>query len=299
MHVLRFITLVLCLPILLSACSESGNPRPDLMFVSTRDGDYAVYAMNADGSRQKRLTETDVDTTSPAGIFFQTDPAWSPDGAEIAFSSKRSGRSEIYIMRADGSGTERLTEGGDDIHPTWSPDGKELAFERSQKIYAMAADGDAVHLVSSGAANDGDPAWSPDGKWIAFVRKQPGSVEREIWIMRPDGSGARHVTSLHGTSINPAWSPGSARLVFASNIVGSLYDLYVAGIAGKPVRRLTRNGLDTFEPAWSPDGSTIAFTQDGAIRTVDLKGHTTRLTDPKNNDSSPIWNPQSPSEDSR
>jgi Tol biopolymer transport system component len=294
MHALRLITLCFCLSILLSACGRSGNPRPDLILVSTRDGDYALYAMNADGSRQKRLTKTDVDTTSPTGIFFQTDPAWSPDGAHIAFSSKRSGRSEIYVMRADGNATKRLTEGGDDIHPTWSPDGKELAFERSQKIYAMEADGDAVHPVSTVAANEGDPAWSPNGTWIAFVRKQPGSVEREIWIMRPDGSGERRVTSLHGTSINPAWSPDSTRLVFASNIVGSLYDLYVASIAGKPVRRLTRVGPDTFEPAWSPDGSTIAFTQDGAIWTVDLKGNTTQLTDPKNNDSSPAWNPQPP-----
>lgn len=294
MHRLCLITVCLCLPVLLSACRGDGSPRPDLIFVSTRDGDYAVYAMNADGGRQKRLTKADVDTTSPAGIFFQTDPAWSPNGADIAFSSKRSGRSAIYVMRADGTGTKELTAGADDIHPTWSPDGKRLAFERTQKIYAMSADGNDVHIVSKGAANDGDPAWSPDGKWIAFVRKQPGSVEREIWIMRPDGSDSRRVTTLHGTSINPAWSPDGSKLAFASDIAGSLYDLYVVDVDGKPVRRLTRSGPDTFEPAWSPDGTTIAFTQDGAIWTVDLEAKSSRLTDPANNDSSPVWNPQPP-----
>ena len=294
MHRLRLITVCLCLPVLLSACRGDGSPRPDLIFVSTRDGDYAVYAMNADGGRQKRLTKADVDTTSPAGIFFQTDPAWSPNGADIAFSSKRSGRSAIYVMRADGTGTKELTAGADDIHPTWSPDGKRLAFERTKKIYVVGADGNDVHIVSKGAANDGDPAWSPDGKWIAFVRKQPGSVEREIWIMRPGGSDSRRVTTLHGTSINPAWSPDGSKLAFASDIAGSLYDLYVVDVDGKPVRRLTRSGPDTFEPAWSPDGTTIAFTQDGAIWTVDLEAMSSRLTDPANNDSSPVWNPQPP-----
>ena len=77
--------------------------------------------------------------------------------------------------------------------------------------------------------SDADPAWSPDGRWIAYVRRLPGDTIREIWIMRPDGSGAHRLTSLHGTSINPAWSPDGRRIVFASDIVGSLYDLYLVG----------------------------------------------------------------------
>jgi Tol biopolymer transport system component len=112
--------------------------------------------------------------------------------------------------------------------------------------------------------------------------------------MRTDGSDARRLTSLHGSSINPAWSPDSRRIVFASNIVGSLYDLYVVTVSDRRVRRLTRSGPDTFEPAWSPDGSTIAFSQDGAIATVDLQGKTTTLTSTSNNDSSPAWNPVQP-----
>jgi Tol biopolymer transport system component len=280
----------------LTSCGGGGSPRPDLLFVSTRDGDYAIYEMNADGSRQQRLTKTDVDTTSPTGLFFQVDPAWSPNGASIAFASKRSGTSEIYVMRADGSGTRQLTTTrADDLHPTWSPDGKRIAFGSGDTISVMSADGSAPHAVSSGRlADDAAPAWSPDGRWIAFVRRQRGDVEREIWVMRPDGTDVRRLTSLHGSSINPAWSPDSTRIVFASNIVGSLYDLYTVTLSDGRIRRLTRSGPDTIEPAWSPDGSTIAFSQDGAIATVDLQGKTTTLTSSENNDSSPAWNPVEP-----
>lgn len=174
------------------------------------------------------------------------------------------------------------------------PDGRHIAFGENQKIYVMGADGSARHAITTNLAEDAAPAWSPNGRWIAFVRRQRGDVEREIWVMRPDGSGARRVTSLHGSSINPAWSPDSTRIVFASNIVGSLYDLYVVTFADGRVRRLTRTGPDTFEPAWSPDGSTIAFSQDGAIATVDLQGKTTTLTSASNNDASPAWNPVQP-----
>ena len=106
--------------LLLSSCGGGGNPRPDLVFVSTRDGDYAIYAMNADGGRQKRLTKVEPDTSSPAGLFFQIDPAWSPDGASIALASKRSGTFDIYAMRADGSATrtQRGRQTGGDSHST-------------------------------------------------------------------------------------------------------------------------------------------------------------------------------------
>jgi Tol biopolymer transport system component len=292
MHV-RILIVGVCLGALVSGCGGGGNPRPDLLLVSTRDGDYAIYAMNADGSRQKRLTETEIDTTSPKGIFFQTDPAWSPSGRLIAFSSKRSGSFDIYVMRADGSGTRQLTATrADDHHPTWSPDGTTIAFERGRKIYAVSAQGGSARLVSRGLAGDADPAWSPDGTRIAFVRRVAGGPVREIWTMGIDGGHAKAVTALHGSSINPAWSPDGKRIAFASNIVGSLYDLYIVGIEGGQIRRLTRRGPDTFEPAWSPDGSKIAYTQDGAIWTIDLTGSAEQLTDSANNDSSPAWNPQ-------
>ena len=146
MHIRLLLPLAVGTMLLLSACGGGGDPRPDLLFVSTRDGDYAIYAMNADGARQKRLTRAEVDTSSPAGLFFQIDPAWSPDGATIAFASRRAGTFDIYVMRADGTGTRRLTATRvDDAHPTWAPDGQQIAFKRADDIYVMNADGTSAH----------------------------------------------------------------------------------------------------------------------------------------------------------
>src|SRR5262245_61259298 len=106
--------------LLASGCGSSSSPRPDIAFVSTRDGDYAIFGMNADGSRQKRLTHERGDPSTAKGLFFQVDPAWSPDGKQIAYASRRDGVQHIFVMRADGSGTTRLTDSKfDDGNPTW------------------------------------------------------------------------------------------------------------------------------------------------------------------------------------
>jgi len=283
--------------VLLVSCGGEGKARPDLAFVSTRDGPYAIYEMNADGGAQHRLTDAETDVSKPEGLFFQVEPAWSPDGAKIAFSSGRNGSFDIYVMNADGTGTARLTSTRkDESHPTWSADGGAIAFARAQDIYVMNVDGSDARRISDLDAEEAEPAWSPDSKWIAYVRRDPGTDVRDLWIMKPDGAGARRVTSLHANSVNPAWSPDSTRIAFASNVLGPLYDIFMVTVGEKGVRRLSRVGPDAFEPAWSPDGTKVAFSQNGSILTVDLERNTEELTDPENNDSSPAWNPKPPAE---
>ena len=72
-----------------------------IAFTSDRDGNSEIYAMDANGSNQVRLTD------NPA---YDNEPAWSPDGTRIAFTSNRDGHSEIYLMDANGDNPVRLTE---------------------------------------------------------------------------------------------------------------------------------------------------------------------------------------------
>ncbi len=98
-----------------AAVSPDGS---QIAFGSSRDGDFEIYVMQADGSRLRRLTES-------AGTDLR--PAWSPDGQQIAFTSMRDGNYEIYAIRADGSALRRVTNHPErDDFAQWHPDGKRL-----------------------------------------------------------------------------------------------------------------------------------------------------------------------------
>ena len=280
----------------LTGCGGSGKPRPDLVFVSSRSGVYALYAMNADGSRQRRLSHLPQDGSGgKADLFFQTDPAWSPAGRAIAFSSSRSGTSLIYVMAADGKGAARRlgNSPADASEPAWSPDGSRIAVAVGDppRLFVIAADGRGkARSLGGGGASQAFPAWSPDGKQIAYIRREPGGPVTELWVMNANGTSPRRVTNLDGTVSAPSWSPDGRQIAFAAGSGGGFGISVVTLSTGKIENRTNADG-DDIEPAWSPDGTLIAFSSDGAIATVDGEGDVTALTDAKNNDSNPVWNP--------
>jgi Tol biopolymer transport system component len=280
---------------LVAGCGSGAAFSPDLAFVSTRDGDYAIYGMAADGSHQRRLTKEKGDPATPRGLLFQVEPAWSPDASKIAFASSRDGRSHIYVMAADGSGTTRLTSGKhDDGSPTWSPDGKWIAFSRDGTLCIVGSNGGTPRRVMKDPGEVTEPAWSPDGKWIAYVVREPGFTAHEVWRVRPNGTDRQQVTRLDADSRGPAWSPDSRRIAFSSDKLLKIAVIYTITIGRKAAHVLT-GGATTgaYEPAWSPDGKTIAFWSDGSIYTIALGGKPEPITSDQNN-SSPAWRPVQP-----
>jgi Tol biopolymer transport system component len=287
-----------CAPLLaviaVAACGGSApKAPPDVLFVSTKDGDYAIFGADAKGKHVRRLTKEKGDPSTPQGLFFQTEPAWAPDATRIAFSSRRDGETHIYVMRADGTGAHRLTNTARaDDHPSWSPDGKRILFAREGALFVVRPSGGAAHRVGRGFGNAAGPAWSPDGTLIAYDYRDPGTPIRELYVMRADGSGNRQLTKLQHVSGLPAWSPDGKRIAFQSNARLGHFEIYTIGADGKGLRQVSRSTDDAFEPAWSPDGR-LSFSRDGAIW-IDDNGTDSQLTSGKDNDSSPAWRPVSP-----
>jgi len=101
------------------------------------------------------------------GVEYAIDPAWSPDGARIAFG----GTGDIWVVDAQGSGLQRLThDAADDAHPTWSPDGAWIAWSKAvgleRQLWVMRADGTDQHLLLAGnpGENLSNPLWAPGGR---------------------------------------------------------------------------------------------------------------------------------------
>jgi Tol biopolymer transport system component len=259
-----------------------------IAFTSDRDGgNPEIYVMQANGKRQKRLTNnTDFDLS----------PAWSPDRTKIAFASFPSGGTDVnvFVMNADGTGRVQLTnDPSSEQFPDWAPDGSKIAFSRDGQIIVMNADGtNQTALPHTIDDNDSDPDWSPDGTKIAFSRDRGQTQQEEIWVMNADGSGAVQLTQNSGQDGGASWSPDGTRIAFVS-VRTAASEVFVMNADGSGQTALT-SGAAAGPPAWSPDGSKLAFHAqfggNGDIYVINADGSgQTQLTTDLGSDVTPAW----------
>jgi Tol biopolymer transport system component len=117
---------------------------------------------------------------------------------ELAFVSDRDGSYQIYLMNADGTQLQRLTEGpGENAKPAWSPDGSQIVFtsdrDGNREIYIMNSDGSGQRNFTNYPGDDHSPAWSPDGSSIAFVNNFEGADE--VVVLELDGTLRKRIHS--------------------------------------------------------------------------------------------------------
>jgi Tol biopolymer transport system component len=257
---------------LVASAGRAAAPKKngDILFGSIRvgNGSRLLYLMSPNGTHQRRLgTARNV-----------WSPAWSPGGKWIAYgSTPRNGGlcPRLYVMRADGTHVRRLTHDRSCyLNPTWAPGGKRIAFDvwggpATAGIWTMNLDGSDRRLLTDKGAS---PAWSPDGSAIVFRSKSPEA----IWLMDADGSNLRQLTTptdrpraRDDSDIEPAWSFNGKWIAFSrQHPVARDWqrDIFVVRSDGNGLRQLTSQVRQNTKPAWSPDGTRIAFVSDRAHR---------------------------------
>ncbi len=174
-----------------------------IVFISTRDLNEEVYVMNYDGSKQTRLTFGDP-VTQPASydkpmppeieVTRDRDPAFSPDGKKIIFTSYRDGNSDLFLMDSDGKNQKHLTNTTvhyHNIQAVFTPDGKNILWASDRDgdydLFTMKYGGDGKpKKLTDGGFGSHCPHFSRDGKKIVFCADLQGP-SWDIFIMDPDG----------------------------------------------------------------------------------------------------------------
>lgn len=227
------------------------------------DDHREIFTMDAGGGHRRRLTDAPRDRFAPLSSY---EPAYSPDGSKIAFTSNRQdGWSEgIYVMNADGTHQTRLSTPSRAYaaQPAFSPDGKSIAFVSDrgsqQAVYVMRADGRDPRLLAYDDTTDlYNPSFSPDGTRIVFAD------DTGIAAVQADGTGRVQLLTEPSDSDHvddePSFSPDGRRIVFTSG--DGLRRIDVMQTDGTGRTRLVR-GRPGESPAYSPDGRRLAYTND-------------------------------------
>jgi len=169
-----------------------------------------VFIMRTDGTHLRRITSTGPDAL-PDG-----QPHFSPDGRRLVFQREEPTRTQLMIVRIDGSGLRRLLPGVDGFAPSWAPSGERIAFT------------------------------------LAHHAAQPTS---DIATVRPDGTGLRLLThtTADTSAFTPAYSPPGSRLVWSQSTVTGCR-LVVATATGRNPRPLPTGDGCILDPSWGRSG---------------------------------------------
>ena len=219
-----------------------------------------------------------------------TYPSASPDGSRIVFQSNRTGRWELFVMRADGTDLQQLTNApGDNVTPKWSPDGRHIAFaaERTpgdSEIYVMDVDGGNVRALNPAPGDDSHPGWSPDGSRVIFnsARNTPDPTAdwsrqwHDVYSVRADDGGdLRRHTNCRSVCTYPSYSPDGARIAYRKVVDAPAFqwdltsavrnsEVFVAQVDGSEERNVSNSAAFDGWPVFTPDGRGVVFSSNRA-----------------------------------
>lgn len=255
---MRIIAIVLVLLILLPvvACGE-GEEKP-----------AATATPSPTGSPMPDTASPTVSSEATPSLASPSPPPQvSVPAGKIAFTSRRDGDSEVYLVSPEGD-LNLTNNPAEDIETDVSPDGNKIVFasnrEGTYRIYVMNIDGTELTRLTDSDVGDFTPEWSPDGAHIAFTRA--GS----IMLMDGDGGNVQRIARgepettaapCKGGAFLGGWSPDGQQLTFyTASAVKGVGQVCTIGINGLGLTVVASEPpAYHVEPSWSPDGEWIAY----------------------------------------
>jgi Tol biopolymer transport system component len=254
---LRAVATLMSVPLLLIGSGSAQSSRPPALLTFSAGEPLVAPAglciARPDGTRSLRLLQSRRD---------DRETAWSPGGKYVAFVRYRStpaagAISQIYLADARGRVIRNLTSAlrgvqAFIVHPSWSPDGRKIAFETSWRGSAVyIVDRKGTRLTRTRIFGE-DPQWAPDGKTILVTHEVGYPTYQNVYSTNLSDGNER---LLLEEAREPALSRNGTQIAFIRGL-----ELWVAASDGTNARPLVRSTTQLLgNPAWSPDGTRIAF----------------------------------------
>ena len=238
-----------------------------IYFVSTRTGHKEIWGMDYDGKNQRQITRYNSDSI---------EPAVSPDGTKVAFTSWARGNAGIFVFSVDPVRDLRFYNQGASVNssPSFTPDGKQIVYSSSAagrccRIFIANLDGTGFRPISSLSSIDTEPKVNPK-TGAGLVLSSGRSGPEQVYRMNMDGGDVERLSEGTGEAGNPSWHPDGQLIAFAwtRGFSAGAWNIFVMDVAShKVLAQLTHGEGKNEHPSWAPDGKHLVFQSTRAGRT--------------------------------
>ncbi|MFC1556283.1 TolB family protein [candidate division KSB1 bacterium] len=286
-NVTLFLLIITCL--LCFACDHNSQ---SLLVPNDQAKQYLVYYSAVDGDIHI------ADNTGESNLPFELIPSysyyypkWSPEGNLILLARIEENIHDLYTINTNGAGLLNITNTPytDEHYHCWSPDGGYILFSEGNgqewELYTIRKDGTDKKQLTEMNTRCAFPSWSPDGNYIIF------NANNEIYIVDRSGTNLHKIYSAEGNRLwlrYPKWSPDGRYITVHAKPSS---EILVMNSDGSNVRTFVAGNMIQFDYDWSPDGTQIAYSEDGTLLLVDLSGSVTRLTSDSLYNDGPVFSP--------